>query len=189
MPIPLGVLAVAGASGAPAAAFDLLQTTLISTNTASVVFDNLGTLAAGYRHLQIRYTARSDGSGSNTISIRSNNRSAGNYATHHLRGNGSAVQASASTFAGQIDMAFAMTTNTSGTDRFGAGIIDILDFSSSSKNFVLRSLNGVVDTSVGNFINLRSGLSPFAEALTRIDLISNGNFVAGSRFSIYGIRG
>jgi hypothetical protein len=187
MPIPLGILAVAGAGGGAAVSnYVRLQTTLITTNTASVTFDNLGTLAAGYRHLQIRYTARSDGS--NTISIRTNNRTGGNYATHHLRGTGSAVQSSASTFAGQIDMGFAMTTNLSGTDRFGAGVIDFLDFSSSSKNCTIRSMYGIVDSSVGNFITLRSGLSPFAEALTRIDLLSNGNFVAGTRFSIYGIN-
>ena len=52
MPIPLGFFAAAGAVAG--GSYDLLETTILSSNAASVTFSNLNNYAADYQHLQIR---------------------------------------------------------------------------------------------------------------------------------------
>ena len=98
MPIPLGILAVAGAGAAGGGgAFDLLETTVLGSDTASVTFSNLNTYSA-YKHLQIRLVARStNASASRSVRIQFNGDTASNYAYHYLLGDGSSVSSDAST--------------------------------------------------------------------------------------------
>jgi hypothetical protein len=76
----------------------------------------------------------------------------------------------------------------SAANVFSAGFTDVLDPYSTTKNKTIRSLNGNIDQS---FIFLWSGLWMDTSSLTSITLSSQNaaNFVSGSRFSLYGIRG
>jgi hypothetical protein len=190
MPIPLGVLAVAGAGAAGGGgSFDLLQTTLISTNTASITFSSLNTLAAGYAHLQIRITSRtSQNSGTDALALQINGDTGSNYAWHRLNGNGSTVASGAVTSQARIH-AGSTTGNLATANIFGASVIDLLDFGSSSKNKTIRTLNGVSMPDTPD-IRLGSGVWLNTNAATSVTLFSlNGaSFVSGSRLSLYGIR-
>lgn len=190
MPIPLGVLAVAGAGAAGGGgSFDLLETTLITTNTASVTFSSLGSYSA-YKHLQLRIVARTSATGEGTndsISIQLNNDTGTNYPKHELTGNGSSVISDAQT--GRSDLIIGYTSSNDATaDAFSAVVTDILDFSSSSKNTTLRSFSGRPQTS--NRVSLLSGFWNNTAAVTEIDIFlsSNLNFKAGTRLSLYGIK-
>jgi hypothetical protein len=187
MPIPLGVLAVAGAGGGAAASdYVRLETTLISTNTASVTFSNLNAYSA-YKHLQIRLTGRSGTSGASftNLFVRFNADSGSNYAVHWLTGSGASVSSSADSSQAQITL-YDILGRT--TDIAGAAVIDILDFSSSSKSTTLRSLSGGVDGSETR-IYLQSGLWNNTAAVTSITLSGQSdNFGSGTRLSLYGIK-
>ncbi len=186
--ILLGILNSQAAEAGAASSYDLLETTLITTNTASVTFSNLNTYT-DYKHLQIRYTARGSG-GSDQIDLRFNGLTAANYSTLRLRGTGVSAQTSGSSSASSVSFERAMTTNSSGSNRFAAGTLEFIDFSNSNKRPMVRGLYGLAADPPGNTITLRQGLYSVAQAITSIQLIAGGdNFVSGSRFSLYGIIG
>ena len=188
MPSPLGILAVAGAGAAGGAnSFDLLETTLISTNTVSVTFSNLNNYS-DYKHLQIRMTHRgSAASTSNTsIQIRFNGDSGNNYPYHRLWGDGSTVASTAQTATSEIALLDSLPLNSNTSGIFGAAIIDILDFSNASKNKTLRALYGVRGSN--SSIALSSGFRTNTAAITSISLEGQESFVSGTRLSLYGIK-
>lgn len=192
MPIPLGILAVAGAGAAGGAGYELIQTTVLGSNTATVTFSNINTYTQ-YEHLQLRITARSDrNSDQDTLNIRLNNDSSTTYRTHILKGTGSAVESTTETFTGSF-LALKIPDATQGANIYAAAVIDLLDFSNASKNTTMRLFGGYDNTAFVGLpedIVLKSGLYPSAAAITQISFLSatGSNFVAGSRFSLYGIK-
>jgi len=128
MLIPLGILASAGGASA---AYELISTTVLGSSQSSVTFSGLGTSAANYKHLQIRYTGRSSQASNETFTLmRFNSDTSANYSWHYLLGNGTGVSSSS----GVSDTSMALnsiTTANSTTNAFGAGVIDILDFQST----------------------------------------------------------
>jgi hypothetical protein len=190
MPIPLGILAVAGAGAAGGGnSFDLLETTLITSNTASVTFSNLNTYS-DYKHLQVRFTARNSNTTSGDIALRINGDSGSNYAYHWLRGSGSAVGSFAAT-SQTVARAGLIIPSDGVTNNFGPSIIDILDFSNTSKNTTIKVFYGIHDNvGASNEIGLNSALWNNTSAVTSLAFTppGSGNFVSGSRFSLYGIK-
>ena len=187
MPIPLGVLAVAGAGAAGGGlAYDLLESTVLGSDTASVTFSSLGAYSA-YKHLQLRTVIRGTRAASVAdVFIRLNDDSAGNYSYHLLRGNGSSVSSDAYPNSSNVLVAYA-TGSTFTANGFASTVIDILDFSNTSKNTTTRSLMGLAGTN--NQIILASSAWRNTAAVTSIRLApESGNFVTGSRFSLYGIK-
>lgn len=77
-----------------------------------------------------------------------------------------------------------------GTTYPSAAIIDILDFASTSKNKVIRTLNGV-DWNTGGFVGLRSAMwkPSTPTAITSITLTPNsGNWGQYTSIALYGIK-
>ena len=188
MPIPLGILAVAGAGAGGGGAFDLLETTLISTNTASVTFSNLNNYS-DYKHLQLRIAARiSQTSSADFLYLRFNGDSGANYAYHLLEGTGSSVGSSGQSSETQVPLArVAVNYSTDNANIFSASVSEILDFSNSSKNTTVRSLSGV--SSAFPKIALSSMLWNSTAAVTSFEVYRPSfNLLAGSRFSLYGIK-
>ena len=180
----LGIFSAAGAGGVVASDYELISTTLITTNTASIVFD-VSTFASTYKHLQIRFAGRSSRADQDSLMDVKFNSASTTYRNHYLVGTGSAVSSASSADRYIFGLAAASAT----ANIFGSGVVDILDPFSSTKNTTLRSLNGV-NTGTYNRIFL-SSLAWFDTAtVTSITLADVfGNFVAGSRFSIYGLKG
>ncbi len=187
-PIPLGILDFpTGAAGA----YDLLETQVLASSAASVTFTGLDTLAAGYQHLQVRSVQRSDNAVDNisNVNLRFNSDTGANYAFHWLEGDGSSVDSADFSSQTLIAIRRAIPRDGATADSFGASVIDILDFSSSTKNTTTRALAGVNTASNSN-IALSSGLWADTDAVTAITLTSaSGNFKTASRFSLYGIKG
>ena len=192
MLIPFGVFSAAGAGGGAAAgAYELISTTLISSNTASVTFD-LSAYTSTYKHIQIRALARGTATYGHATYLRFNSDTGTNYSYHNLRANGSSVASVDSTANSTTIGAFPSVTGSSGTSgSFGASIYDIVDAFSTSKNKTVRALYGMADGgSFDYYATLTSGNWRNTAAITSIYLApETGNFVNGSRFSIYGIKG
>jgi hypothetical protein len=191
MLIPFGVLSAAGA-GVVGGDYELIATEILGTATSSVTFSSLATYASTYKHLQVRYTARTTGAfvATGGIGIQLNSDTGNNYATHTLTGNGASVASSAFTSQAFVFVGFA-AANLAASNIFGTAVFDILDAYSSSKNKTIRSLTGGHFASDNRSIALRSGLWLNTDAITtlRIDARDSSDFVAGSRFSLYGIKG
>lgn len=178
-----GILA---SSGGAAGAYDLLETTVLGSDTASITFNNLNNYS-GYKHLQIRATIRTARSINGDFHyLRFNGDTGSNYAYHELVGQGSSVTSSASTTQTYVQYSRAPgTTNTASV--FAAAVIDILDFSNTSKNTTIRSLAGY--EAATDAISLFSGFWNNTAAVTSITLLQPSfNTLSGSRFSLYGVK-
>ena len=184
---PLGILSAAGAGGvAVASDYELISTTVLAGTAVSVTFSSLGDYSATYKHLQVRVATTNDGA--NNAGMRINGDTGSNYAWHHLVGTGSAVASSAET--SQTSMAFFYI----GAVTVGVGVIDLLDAYSTTKNKTVRTLQGQAGASAGALrVALGSGLFMSTSAISSVTILANRgsatNFSAGSRFSIYGIKG
>lgn len=174
----------AGGGGA-AADYELISTTVLGSSAASVTFSGLNT--GFYKHLQIRGVVRSAYvSGSDAaVSLQFNGDTATNYNSHYLYGSGGTPSSGSYGNAGNMSLT-STTAGASPSGAFGPFIADILDPFSTSKNKTVRCLSG----SPGVVVFLKSGLWMSTAAVTSITLYGVlGNMEAGSRFSIYGLRG
>lgn len=191
MLIPFGILSAAGAEVLPpfSSDYELIETHIVSgTSTTSVTFGSLGTYSADYKSLQIRYLAKHSGQ-ERSMDIRFNNNTGANYARHALGTDGSGAGFSfGSTSQTSMRLQDAVSTSTT-ANAFGAGVVDITDPFSTTRNKTLRAFYGITDSNT--LLHLTSGLFINTGSLTTIQFFipSSGNWVAGSRFSLYGLRG
>ena len=174
-----------------AGTFDSIATATPAGNT-SVTFS---AITSGYKHLQIRYISRSSlvALGFAGLTINFNGDTGSNYAYHRLYGNGgSAAADSGSTQTTSYIGGAAAASNLA--NEFVAGIVDILDYTSTSKNKTVRALWGGDDNTNGasGTIHLDSGLwyaTPAAITSVTFTLGSGQTFATNSHFALYGIKG
>jgi hypothetical protein len=184
--IPLGILATT-AGGGGGGSYELIETAYGTGSSGTVSFD-VSSLGSTYKHLQIRSVIRSTGSGSNSIYLRFNNVTTSTYTYHRLRGNGSNVASSGFGDENRIQIDGAMAGSGDDAGRFGASVIDILDFGSTTKNKTAKALSGGPEYI--DWIGLASGVWLSTSAITSIQVSYPSNaFTTTSRFSLYGIRG
>jgi hypothetical protein len=185
---PLGILSAAGAAVVDTAAYELISSTILGGTAASVTFSNLGDYSSTYKHLQLRIVGRADGGGEESFYAQFNADTGANYASHRLVGNGSSVVSGATTSATSMSTLL-FTGNSTTTTAWGGAVLDILDAYSTTKNKTIRSLSGVSNDTPR--IGLSSGLWASTSSITSITIgrTAGGNMFAGSRFSLYGIKG
>ena len=164
---------------------ELIGTIRLNSNTASVTFSNI---PQEYKHLQLRYVVRTDRAATGDESrVRLNGDTGGNYTKHLLEGDGSTAYSGAGTANTYATMPGAGAAN-SGSSIFGANVVDILDYSNSSKNKTIRGIGGM-DRNGEGYVSLRSGLWLNTAAVTSVSVSAIGNLVQFTRVSLYGIRG
>ena len=178
--------------------YELIQSAFLASDTSAVTFSNLNQYITDFKHLQVRYTARTNrGTFANDVLKVRFNSDTTNYTGHILFGGGTSGLENG-VVSGQNFGAFAIgntTTSIGVSGNFGAGVIDILDVY-SSKNKTLRCLSGYhhSNTQVATYSAVRISLSSMlwmnSEAVSTVILepLLGTTLVAGSRFSLYGIR-
>lgn len=185
MPI-LGITA-SSITGSTQTSYQSISTVNVSTAVSSITFSSI---PATYTHLQIRCIARSSYLNTGYGSIQFNSDTGSNYNAHYVYGNGSAVVASAMGNYTRMDF---LALSQSASNTFGAGVIDILDYSNTNKYKTVRSLVGGDDNGgSGGRIALDSGVWMSTSAITSINISSGGgaeNFQQYSQFALYGIKG
>ena len=183
-----------GASFAPTADFELLETVTLTSAQSSVEFTNLATkYASTYQHLQLRVVATFDITNSSLVG-RFNSDSGNNYAFHRVFGQGSGVFTNNAS--SQANMLFHYNQDNNSTNEPAAVVIDLLDPFETTKNKTVRSLGGTSSGSSKNQIGLASGLWMNTASVTSLGVSvaegftgwQEGNFRTGSRFSLYGLR-
>ncbi len=157
----------------------LISTTVLTQNEPSVTFNNLNQFVGVYKHLQIVYAARSSVPQTGIFSrINSGN----SYSSHYLLGTGSSVIAGGFTSQPRAQVGLIVGSDAT-ANYYGPGIIDLLDPFSTTKNKTTRGLS-----SSNLAVILMSSLSLSTDAVNTWELTpDSGNFMAGSRFSLYGV--
>lgn len=185
MPFGLGFFATTGAAAGGGAAFELLETTVLGADVASVSFSSLGSYSA-YKHLQVRAVLQD--TGGNQLRISFNNTVAGtDYAVHRLQGDGSSVSAQQLNATDNIVLA-SLPSRGNESNTFMGWIVDFLDFSNTNKNKTVKAITGTAQASYRR-TGLYTGLWASTAAITTITfLVSSGSITSGSRLSLYGIR-
>jgi hypothetical protein len=182
----LGIFSAAGAGGAVAASdYELISTTVLGSAASSFTFSGLGTYSSTYKHLQVRAVVRSNRASVEDLGAFYYNGDEvnSNYRYHSLNGSGSTV------FADNANLPYIpyFAAASAPANQFTAFVADILDPYSTTKNTTQRLFLG---QGVAGFnLGLQSGLWNNTASLTSIKYSVIGQFVAGSRFSIYGIKG
>jgi len=159
--------------------------TVGATSVSSITFAGI---PQDYKHLQLRGLSNNTASSSAFIYFAFNGDTSTNYNWHELSGNGStAATSNSSTFVGAVVNNMGLGTNN--TAIFGTAIVDVLDYTSTTKNKTVRSLSGF-DANGSGVICLDSNLwRATPAAITSITLTyASGNFATNSTFTLYGVR-
>lgn len=178
---------LSGNSAFEPGSFQLLETALVSSTVASVTFNTSTYAAMGYKHLQLRIVGRTtEANGYSGIWLRFNSDSAANYSTHNLYTyNGGFYSGNEiNGFNGFVGW---IAGGNSGTNIYTPAVIDIIDAFSTTKNKTNRSISGLSSSSL---LGITSSSWRSTNPITSILFSSaSGSIVAGSRLSLYGIKG
>jgi hypothetical protein len=174
----------------PYGSYDSLATITLSASTASITFAGI---PQGYKHLQIRINGKMDRTsaayGDYQISV--NNDTSYSYALHQLIGNGSSASAGATTTAANLGFwSFSRLAGNTVSNLTGVAILDILDYSDSTKNKTVRQLGGTDANGSGEIV-LQSGLYLKSSPITSIQFTpgyGSSNFIAPTSIALYGVK-
>lgn len=170
----------------------------IATQTvtgAGVTSISFTSIPQTYTHLQIRASIRSNNAAAYDAFYIYNLNGAGvssQMANHYMYGTGASVGVSAYTAQSSAQMGFIPAANTL-ANNFGAGIVDILDYTNTNKNKTLRGLVGFDDngnTTGSPFVTFSSAYSAQlgTNAVTNLTFIINNSFAIGTKFALYGVK-
>ncbi len=191
MLIPFGILSAAGVSAAPTGSYDLISTTILGSATSSVTFSSLGTYSSTYKHLQLRLSSRVNSTEVNGsyLTLRFNGDGTSIYDNHLLFGTRSSVGSNGLASYPEIYLQRTTNLNSNTALAYGVCVVDILDTYSSTKNKTVRYL-GASGVPTGFWpITLGSGLWRSTSSVTSITIAADNTMLAGTRLSLYGIKG
>jgi len=180
--MPLGLLSQGRGATGGGVGLELIST--ISAGGSSTL--TFSSIPSTYKHLQIRSTAKST-AGFNYLQMRFNGDSGSNYGIHRLYRAGSTPVSTSSLT--QTDIRLNMAISESGeANAFSPMILDILDYSNTSKNTTIRALSGQKDWNIE--VDFTSGLWLNTAAISSITIFTGAtNMASGTRFSLYGVNG
>lgn len=176
--------------GAPPAVGDF-ESIASATGTGSSGVITFSSIPSTYTHLQIRGIMRNTNGTTNeeTCLITMNSDAGSNYATHRLVGNGSTAYAQAYTSGTAIAPYLNPSANLLASS-YGAIVVDVLDYASTSKNKTIRLLGGTDYNGSGNVALVSGVWLNNTTAISSITLTSGaGSWTTDSKFALYGIKG
>ena len=169
---------------------DFLEEVILDSSASSVSFTGLDAYS-DYKHLQIRVIARTDRTAFNrdTLAITINGDNSSVYSQHALSGSGANVSSSGRASDSEMYIGN-ISSNLDLANVYSPIVVDILDAFSSSKNTTIRAFTARIGSDP-IFVGLQSGSYQNTNSVSSINWVvdSGSNFVAGSRFSLYGSRG
>ena len=182
IPVLHGVWAAAGGLVGD---YEHIETVTVGAGgTASVTFSSIpGT----YKHLQIRGLARASAGDSVISAILNSDTNSANYRAHIVKGDGATASSSS------WQNTYVMINGYAGSSTtFAVGVIDILDYASTTKNTTIRALSGA-DFNGSGQVGLISTLWVNTAAVTSIKLDpvfwgGTSLFTQYSSFSLYGVK-
>ncbi len=180
-----------GAGGIGIGDFNSIATTTVGSGGASEVTFN--SIPQTYTHLQVRaigrYTAGGTGSEANNMQFNGDTTFT-NYRNHIFLGDGGSPLSTndqSSTYAGVSFNDF--WRGSVSANMFGATIYEILDYTNTNKNTVVRAMNAYGDNATAGNIRQNSGLWLNTAAITSIRIVpANGlSYAQYTQFALYGL--
>jgi len=168
--------------------FESIATVTVGSGGAANI--EFTSIPGTYQHLQLRWitrTARANVTDSIYVQF-NNDTTAANYVAYHfLSGDGSSTSAGFDNTVARAYLGNA-TAGTAGANIFAVGVTDILDYSSTSKNKVLRTLSGN-DRNGSGAVQLFSSMRISLSAITSIKIVAeNANFAQHTTAALYGVK-
>ena len=172
---------------AAGADFESIATVTVGSGGASSI--EFTSIPGTYQHLQVRLIGRETATsgGDSPLFLTFNSDSGSNYTRHFLVGNGSTASAGATTSAASSE-AHGLLPKTA-TDAYGAAIVDVLDYASTSKNKTVRTFLGWDANGTGS-VAIVSGLWMSTSAVTTLRFVptSGVTIKQHSTYALYGVR-
>ena len=167
-----------------AGAFESIATVTVGSGGASSI--EFTGIPGTYQHLQLRYLAKTSGGTTwYSMGAHCNNDTANNYTYHIVQGNGSTASAASNAPRSSLLLGHVAAGNKT---YFGAGVVDVLDYSSTSKYKTFRSATGT-DQNGSGYCGMYSGLWMSTSAVASIQVIAPvASWVEHSTFALYGIK-
>ena len=192
MSLILGILDSGGAA-ASTSSYESIATLTPSSGATSV---NFTSIPSTYSHLQIRATYKdtttSDQTTDITFYFNGGTGSFQKFAYHNLLGNGASATASAASTQTYSDFEFGSSSATGMSNIVGVGIIDIIDYASTTKNKTVRMFGGMNAnaTTSTHKLTLGSAFWNQTTAISEINIFAGYSaFATGTTFALYGIKG
>lgn len=192
-------------TGPFSAASNSVTPTIPPTSFESIASATVGTggiitfssIPSTYKHLQLRFITKSTYSTAhlgwgNSMVLVINGSSTTSY-SHFLYGNGTSVTGASGSGDNYINIYGTNASSASGmANMFSAGIVDIHDYTSTTKLKTFTTFAGLEINSAASQAGpaLNSGFISSTAAISNITVYSAfDNFASGSVFSLYGIKG
>jgi hypothetical protein len=181
----------------PTGSYDALATyTVPSGGVSSLEFNGLPT-GGQYQHLQIRYWLPSTPTAGDSIYLQLGNGTidgGGNYSFHGIYGYNGANVVGAVYQLSSTRIETHYSANTTSIDAPFSGVVDVLDYASSSKYKTTQSLSGhqYVSTASTNYSQLWyvSGNWRNLNPITTLKLVfGGGNLPQYTKVAVYGLKG
>jgi hypothetical protein len=177
--------------------FSLETQTLTSAQT-SITFSSI---SPDYTHLQLRIIGRTTRTDYviEDANLRINGDTNSNYTWQRMFSDpatsSTAVSFATSTSETFINSVAILGTNAAGANKFGAAIVDFIDYKNTNKFKTVKAITGVQlhgDALLGvtDFAELSGGVWRNTNAITSLTLITptGTQFTANSQFALYGIK-
>ena len=185
-----GLTALLGGGGGGGGSFESIATASGTGSAGTIVFNSI---PSTYKSLQLRILARdtTTSSATNNLKIQFNGDTGANYIGYHtLSGNGSAASANGY---GATNYAYFLSviagSDASNTTTYGTAIVDIIDYTNTSKYKTLRNFGGF-DRNGSGYSVLGSAAWMSTSAINSITLTPDSTaYATGSTFALYGIKG
>ena len=167
--------------------FESIATVTVGSGGAANV--EFTSIPATYTHLQVRAIAKNAYSGGtggiDNVFVQANGDTANNYSAHILFGSGTSAVSDA--YNAETFGFFIIQSGGTGTQPFGAFVLDILDYKDTNKYKTIRGLAGIDGNGYGR-TQIGSGSWRNTNAITSLKFFSNYDLVQYSSFALYGIK-
>lgn len=185
----VGIIASSGGAAGGGGDFESIAS---ATGTGSSNTITFSSIPSTYTSLQIRFIGRTTASDvPANLHIRLNGDTGSNYAQHQLYGDGTTATASGAATQTRIrGGAISTAAETSGV--MGVNIVDIHDYSSTTRNKTVRIFSGIDKNGSGGFVELGSGLWASTSAVNSVSLlttVTGGSWTTDTVIALYGIKG
>jgi hypothetical protein len=169
------------------AVIEAIATTYLEADAASVTFSGIPTT---YEHLQIRMSSRNTlASTTGNPTLEFNGTAGTAYSSHSMNAfNTTPDSDSSETGDGSMLTPKQTTGATANATDFASAIIDILDYRNALKNTTVMAISGSGITTAVPYVSFASGLFDDTTVITSITLDSNGSWMRGSVFTLYGLN-
>ncbi len=166
--------------------FESIATFTGNGSSGSITFSSI---PQTYRALQIRWTGRTTASQTNTDLYVQFNSVSNGYINHSIQGNGVVVETKNDTGGSSAIIYNSLTGNSATSGQMGVGVMDIEDYTSTTRKKTFRAYSGQQRITQGG-IRSTSGMAMYNTAISSITLtIGSGNWDSNSSVALYGIKG